>query len=139
MWSGNSYIQHSALAILKSGIDMDYESSCFSLIFEFFTPFSKCPKISPVQQYLGYSIPSLQVWLPTKKIYFHLALTLSSCSDKGRGTNEKSIAVMKPEKAFEQDPDFKLVEVSPHQTLVEFQKGSTANPNNWSFVSFAGF
>lgn len=43
---------------------------------------------------------------------------------------------MEAEKKSE-DEDYSLIELSPHETLVEFQDKSTADPNNWSFVSSA--
>lgn len=32
--------------------------------------------------------------------------------------------------------DYTLLDLSPHETLVEFHEDSQANPNNWSFVSY---
>jgi hypothetical protein len=49
------------------------------------------------------------------------------------GSVIKSASSMEKEK---NDGDYTLVDLSPHETLVEFQEDSQANPNNWSFVSY---
>lgn len=45
----------------------------------------------------------------------------------------KSTPSMEKEK---DNGDYTLVDLSPHETLVEFQEDSQADPNNWSFVSY---
>lgn len=48
-------------------------------------------------------------------------------------------SVIRPASSIEKgkdDGDYTLVDLSPDETLVEFQEDSQANPTNWSFVSF---
>ena len=45
----------------------------------------------------------------------------------------KSTPSMEKEK---DNGDYTLVDLSPHETLVEFQEDSQADPNNWSFVRY---
>ncbi|KAJ5578234.1 uncharacterized protein N7459_007198 [Penicillium hispanicum] len=54
-------------------------------------------------------------------------------SNKTQPLNEKVPTTMALEKKLEEGEDYTLVEISSHETLVEFQEGSAANPNNWSF------
>lgn len=48
-------------------------------------------------------------------------------------------SVIRPASLMEKerdDGDYTLFDLSPDETLVEFQEGSQANPSNWSFVSY---
>lgn len=53
--------------------------------------------------------------------------------------DEKPVSPMEPKNSYVEDEDFKLVELSNHDVLVEFQEGSAADPNNWCFVSLFCF
>ncbi|KAJ6109379.1 MFS multidrug transporter [Penicillium sp. IBT 16267x] len=46
---------------------------------------------------------------------------------------KKSTPSICPKQKEKHDGDYTLVDLSPHETLVEFQENSRANPNNWSF------
>ncbi|KAJ5664174.1 MFS multidrug transporter [Penicillium longicatenatum] len=54
----------------------------------------------------------------------------NSIADSFADSVIKSASSMEKEK---NDGDYTLVDLSPHETLVEFQEDSQANPNNWSF------
>ena len=50
----------------------------------------------------------------------------------------KAAVSMKPLKCSSENRDYILVELSPQETLVEFSNDSSADPNNWTLVSFCG-
>lgn len=43
---------------------------------------------------------------------------------------------MESHKCFSKHQDYTLVELSPQETLVEFSDDSSADPNNWTLVSW---
>ncbi|KAJ5832113.1 MFS multidrug transporter [Penicillium riverlandense] len=66
-------------------------------------------------------------------LYIAFVFTPGLTDSQDPKPDEKPVSPMEPKKSYLEDEDFKLVEQSNHDVLVEFQEASAADPNNWCF------